>query len=451
MKTVVLDTNIPLLDASYILRKEELVVLPETVLAELDNKKSGFEEINYQAREVARLLESAEIIGSHNNDGVNTTELMINGEHRVDIVALSRYEADAESYGGNDRRIIEVAKRLGKQLITNDIHMKFQAIAQEVEVTSLKQVEDTAAEFVKEFVVGCPEQFRTLHNANVLEVDPDYQVGNYSYKFTCENTNQMKLATVQNGFLTVLGKETETQLRKQEVNPMGLEQLLLSKAIQDPTIDMVVVEAKSGSGKTVSAVSNAMRAMKLHKDKYRTIIYVRNSVVDLGSKDEDTGFVSGNEEKVSRFLHPLEDTLDYIARSKINTKGKKPDEVEESVSRKIEEIRVEYKIQSMITNDMRGRTFANAIVIVDEVQNQGTSTMQKVLTRMGKDTKVILVGSQKQIDSSYLNRYNNGLAILLNECSTRKLDTDINMFAINLHKVLRSPMSEFGEDLFTKV
>lgn len=449
MKTVVLDTNIPLLDASYILRKEELVVLPETVLAELDNKKSGFEEINYQAREVARLLESAKIIGSHNNDGVNTTELMINGEHRVDIVALSRYEADAESYGGNDRRIIEVAKKLGKQLITNDIHMKFQAIAQEVEVTSLKQVEDTSAEFVKEFVVGCPEQFRTLHNANVLEVDPDYQVGNYSYKFTCENTNQMKLATVQNGFLTVIAKVTEANLRKQRCAPINSEQLLASKAIQDPLIDLVLIEGLAGSGKNIVAVSNAIRLLETNRDKYSSIAYIRSPQNDE-SPGEDIGYLAGNDEKTAMYLGPMEDTIDFIVRNEINTKGKKRDEINQLVEEKKEKLVKDCGIESMITTGLRGRTFHDTIVIIDEAQNGSIATTQKVLTRIGKNCKVIVIGSQRQIDSKYVNKYNNGLALLMDEANNRNVTTDINMFAIELHKVVRSEMALFAEKLFAK-
>lgn len=446
---IVLDTNILLLNADNILTIGDVVVIPETVLAETDKHKGGFDEINFQARAVARLLDEAEVVTTIRTDGCTSTELLLQGKV-IKIVALDKYEADAEEYGGNDRRIIEVAKKLGCPLMTNDTHMKFQAIAGGVETTSLQLVDDEEPEFVKELTIEDPEVFRTLHNSSILGVDPEYKIENYSYLFTCDYTGQVKLSTIHNGHISIIGKDTEQKLRQQEAPPMNTEQLLLSKAIQDPLIDLVLVEARAGSGKTVTAISNAIALMKLHRDKYTSIIYVRNSVVDLGSKDEDTGFVSGNEEKVNRFLHPLEDTLDFLVRKKIKTKGKKPDEVETLVAEGIEELRVKYKIQSMITNDMRGRTFPGAIVVVDEPQNMGTNTMQKVLTRMGKGTKVILTGSQKQIDSFYINKYNNGLAILLDEAKQRKLATEVSIFAVNLHKVLRSPLSEFAEDLFSK-
>jgi len=450
MRRLVLDTNIILLDANNILTlgKTNKVVVPDTVLAELDAKKSGFEEINFQSREVARLLEESKVVSNTDTTDANTITINIRGVE-IQLVTLKNYVADPLSYGGNDRRIIEVAKYLDATLMTNDTHMKFQAITEGIDTVSLKIVDDTESRFVKEVVVDDVEVFRTLHNADILTVDKDYTLEYYSYKFTCETTGQMKLATINNGFISVLGKDTETKLRQQEVAPVGAEQLLMSKAIQDPLIDLVIVEAKSGSGKTVCALSNAMKLMDLHKDRYQSIVYIRNSVDDIGNKDEEVGFLAGNEEKLAVYLHPLDDTLDFIVRKKVITKGKKSDEIEQIVTEKVSALRSKYNIQGMIATGLRGRTLHNTVVIIDEAQNMGTSTMQKVLTRVGKESKVILVGSQNQIDSSFLTKYSNGLAILIDECRQRKLDTEVNMFAINLHKVLRSPLSEFAEDLFT--
>lgn len=444
-----MDTNILLNNAQDMLVEDTLVILCETVLSETDKHKGGFEEINFQARAAARILESAEIVVTRHPKYGTITELLVQSKYMLGIVALNSYEADAADYGGNDRRIIEVAQKLGCPLMTNDLHMKFQAIAKGVEVTSLKAVEDVPIEFVKELAVEDDEQFRTLHNSDVLGIDPDYQIGNYSYKFTNPNTNQMKLATVTNGFVSVLGDTTEKDLRKQRCGPINSEQLLASKAIQDPTMDLVLIEGLAGSGKNVVALSNAIRLVETNRDKYSSIVYIRSPINDEES-GEDIGYLAGNDEKMSVYLGPMEDTLDFIVRSEINPKGKKKIEIDQMVEEKRDKLVADCGMESMISTGLRGRTFHDTVFIIDEAQNGNTATTQKILTRVGKNCKVIVIGSQRQIDNKYVNKYNNGLAVLMDEANRRMVDTDINMFAITLHKVVRSDMALFAEGLFSK-
>lgn len=445
-----MDTNILLNNAQDMLVEDTLVILCETVLSETDKHKGGFEEINFQARAAARILESAEIVVTRHPKYGTITELLVQSKYKLGIVALNSYEADAAEYGGNDRRIIEVAQKLGCPLMTNDLHMKFQAIAKGVEVTSLKAVEDVPVEFVKELVVEDDEQFRTLHNSDVLGIDPNYQIGNYSYKFTCGTTNQMKLATIANGFVSVLGKDTETQLRRQDFAPMNSEQLLLAKAIQDPTIQLVLVEGRAGSGKTASTVSNMIRVMGLAKDTYESIVYIRNPIDDTNS-GEDMGFLSTNEAKVGVYLGPMEDTLHSIVRNKYKrSKQETIPDYEARISTAVEKLKADYGMESLVTLGLRGRTFTNSLIVCDETQNFSTATLQKLLTRIGKNCKVVVTGSNRQIDNPYINKHNNGLSVLLDEACNRNVLTDINMFAIELTKVVRSPMCDFAEKVFSK-
>ena len=453
MTRLVLDTNILLLDASNLItlgQDGSVIVLPEVVLEELDSKKGGFEEINFQARAFSRLLATGELTNIDRSNGMTITELLVKGV-TVQVVALDKYDIDTAADSRNDQKIIAVAMALDDViLVSNDMMVRFRGMALGLAVQEFKIVEDADFEFVKELTVVDVEVFRTLHNADIMRVDPEYKVEHYSYKFTCATTGQMKLATVANGFISIIGKDTEKQLRLQDVAPMNSEQLLLGKAIQDPTISMVVLEAKSGSGKTLCAMSNAIRLMKTNKDKYSGILYIRNSVDDVGMKDEEIGFLSGNEEKMAVYLSPLVSTLEYIARNKITTKGLKPTEIEDKVLTAVDKLKEDYNIQGRISLGLRGVSLHNVIVLLDESQNMGPSTMQKILTRVGKDSKVIVMGSQRQIDSNYLNKHNNGLAVLMDECRERTVGTDVNLFAIQLHKVLRSPLSEFAEDLFSK-
>jgi len=461
MKFMVLDTNILLLDANNLITLGsggDTVVLSDVVLGEIDSKKSGFAEINYQARQVGRLLAGAKLGKIEKTDVWTTTELFIaNGAMnnvRVLVVSLAEYKANRQDSSYNDKRIIEVAKVLttkyrGVVFMTNDVLARLSALADGVEVTEFKVTEKVGYRFVKEVVVNDEELFRGMHNADVFSIDPEYDVGTFSYKFTCGVTGAVKLATVTNGFISVLGRDSEKILRAQDVPPVNAEQLLLCKAIQDPMIDIVVVEAKSGSGKTVVAFSNALKLMRSDKGKYQSIVYIRNSIDDT-DKGEDIGYLSGNEEKMNVYLGPLHDTMDYVVRNWYKGKHYKPAELEEKVKEGVEKLKSDFNIQGIISLGLRGRTLHNSIVLIDEAQNMSPGTLQKILTRIGKDCKVVLMGSQRQIDSNYVNAYSNGLALIMGHCANPVIETSVGLFAIQLEKVVRSDLSAFAEDLFSK-
>jgi PhoH-like ATPase len=89
------------------------------------------------------------------------------------------------------------------------------------------------------------------------------------------------------------------------------------------------------------------------------------------------------------------------------------------------------------------------VIIIDEAQNIGHATMQKLISRIGKNCKVIVIGSNRQIDSKYLTKWNNGMSILLGYCKKPGFSTDVGIFAINLEKTVRSKIAKFAEELFS--
>ena len=460
MRYLILDTNIPLTDATAILtlgtEPDTTIVLPETVLAELDEKKNGFDEINWQARATARILASGVIVETSERPYGTRTVMDVQGV-RVIIIGLNKYDASPSEYGGNDQRIIQVAKTLTDTLnkdevvlMTIDFYMRIRAQAIGVKTMDYKIINDAEFEFVKEMLIEDAEVFRTLHDSRIYDVDIDYKIENYSYKFTSADTEQVKLATIVNGLIKVLGKETETELRKQECPPINAEQLLVSKAIQDPKVDIVMIEGQAGSGKNITALSNAVRLLQTSRDKYTSIVYIRTPINDE-DKGEDIGYLSGNDEKLAIYLGPMEDTIDFMVRNKIKARpGDKSGDLELRVQEGIDKLKADCNMESIITTGLRGRTFHNAIVILDEWQNASQATCQKVLTRIGKDCKVIVIGSQRQIDNKWVTKYNNGLAVLMGEARDREIETDMTMYAIELKKVVRSNMALFAERLFTR-
>ena len=180
---------------------------------------------------------------------------------------------------------------------------------------------------------------------------------------------------------------------------------------------------------------------------YNQIIYIRASIDDVEAVEE-VGFLSGNDEKFAVYFHPLYDSLDYIVRQKYKGNPRKGAEFEDYVKEKTNELIAEYNIQALTGLGMRGRTFNNAIIIIDEVQSQSQSSLQKMMTRPGKNTKLIIMGSNRQIDNAYVTKYNNGFSVLLNEAA--KPQSLVRLHAITLSKVVRSPLADWSELVFTK-
>ena len=189
----------------------------------------------------------------------------------------------------------------------------------------------------------------------------------------------------------------------------------------------------------------------IDKKKYGSIIYIRNSI-ESTAKGEDVGYLPGLEEKFKIYNHPLYDSLRFIAKAELTksnsnkSKAQSQAVTEDVITARVEELTAKYNIQTMWVGELRGRTLSNSIVIVDEIQNCSSSTGQLVLSRLDKDCKVICIGSNRQIDNMYTNKYVNALAKLLK--ASKATHSNVRLFAGELNKVLRGPIVEFAEEIF---
>lgn len=456
-KFLILDTNIILLDSNHILTLGQdgtIIVLPQTVINELDSKKSVPGELGYQVRSFGRLIAKGEIQSVQRQEDLVITPILLEDGTMVHVTSTSTYPdfSDVDPHTLNDRKIIEIALQYKNiysdvTFMSNDVMCRITSNALGLPCTDFKVTEKTSYEFIKTLNVNNPEIFRTLNSTPIIEVDPEYKYENCSYKFTSTQTNQIKLGTILNGSISILSKEAEKYLRKQDCPAINSEQLLASKAILDPLVDLVIIEGLAGSGKNIVALSNAIKLLKTSKDKYDGIVYIRTPINDE-SPGEDIGYLSGNEEKLAMYLGPLKDSLDFIVRQNVTKKSSESiEDFDNRVDTATHKVQAECGIEAAISTGWRGRTLHNKVVILDEWTNASLATSQKILTRVGKNCKVIVIGSLSQIDSPYLSRFNNGISILLDEVSSRKVETSLNIFAINLHKVVRSEMALFAEDL----
>jgi PhoH-like ATPase len=443
----VVDTNILLLNAQNLFQLADIVIIPGTVIDELDSKKSVIGEIGYQAREFGRIIARGQSrITSTNGDLIETS--MTIDDIVVIITECTNYPSFADSSSSivNDRKIIHVATYYPNAVfISNDIMARIRAESVGLSTSEFVVVDMIEYEFIRYLVLDF-NTFSTVHGKPVIDIDPSYQPYNYAYMLNCPETGYSKLALVQNGLLKVIGKDTEQQLREQLMPPVNSGQLILSALIQDQSADVTIVDAIAGSGKTIGAFSNAMKLVATNSP-YEGIIYIRNSVDDYGSEDEKVGYLSGNDEKMAVYLHPYYDTLHTIAERHVRGKYK-GQELLDKIAEQVDTYISKYNISAMIALGLRGRTFENSIIIIDEAQNISAATMQKILTRIGKNCKVIVIGSNKQIDSKFLTRFNNGLSILLH--ATSRTDLPIKINAATLEHVVRGRITEFAELIFAK-
>lgn len=470
-KIYVLDTNIILQDAQNIIKLSDngknLIVLPETVLDEIDSKKSGFDEINFQAREFGRLLADANVDDNKKKSEGNVVftfvdvslNLPLDKKIYISIVSKNKYSIEADSTVAsnilNDRKILEIAEYFKHSNNNNntpviflslDIMARTRAISMEITTETLKgkKEEQEDLTFLKdlEWPEDVSSEFFNLKP--ISDFDPEYKPNNFSYRIILPNGNSY-LAAIVNKMITII---EENELRKQIINPRNLEQLFFSNAIFEPRINVIAVEAKAGSGKTLIALSGAIKCVE--KKQFKKIIYIRNSIESL-DKGEDVGYLAGNEEKFAIYNHPLRDSLEYIA--KLQQKHRSNNSAQEKleldptqVAEKVDELMNKYRIETMWVGEMRGRTLSDAVVIIDEAQNMSNKTMQMVLSRLDSNCKVIVLGSNRQIDNIYINKYTNGLTTILS--ATTQEAEGLNLFAINLQKVLRGPITEWAEKIF---
>lgn len=452
-KVFVLDTNIILQNVQNLFRisddKTNKIVIPETVLLELEDKKKLTNELGFYSREFARLLAKMKIKEVDYKPGFKVVKLF-NDEILLNIISKDKYESEIEQVHiseSNDKRIIEVAAIAqeyykGEQTIflSLDVYARTFALFKGIKAETLHDDKSTVPKF--EFLKHLPldsSRFNSLEGSDIKNIDEEYSKQNFSYAFESEDGNS-EYAIIANEKINVI---SEADFKTLQVKPVNLKQKLFMKAILSNMFELLVIDAKAGSGKTLMSVVSAMRLIDL--GLYDKIIYVRNSIESL-DKGADIGYLAGNDEKFRIYNMAVQDTLEFIAKKQLKKSENK--ENKESIDSKIAELTSKYCIETLWPGEARGRTLSSSIVIMDEWQNSSEKTTQLILSRLDESCMAIVIGSNRQIDNLYLNKYNNGLTTLLKQ--TNDEHPEISMFAIELEKAVRGKFAEFTERIFER-
>ena len=453
-KAYVIDTNIILQNIQNLKKISDngtnIIVVPETVLLELEDKKKLTNELGYYSREFARMLAKMKIKEVDYKTGYKVVKYY-DDNLNINIITKDHYDSEMEQSHlseSNDKRIIEAAVvaqeyyKDSKQVIflSIDIYARTFALFKGIKSQTLHddRSDVPTITFVKSFALDS-SHFNRLQGLPIREIDAGYNYENFSYAFESEDGN-VTYAVIINEKIEILD---EQDFKALQVKPANLKQKLFSKAILTNIYNLMVIDAKAGSGKTLMSIVCAMRLIDL--GNYDKIVYVRNSIESL-DRGADIGFLAGNDEKFRIYNMALQDTLEFIAKKSLKKSENR--ESKESIESKIDELTSKYCIETLWPGEARGRTLSSAIVILDEWQNSSESTTQLLLSRLDETCMAIVIGSNRQIDNMYLNKYNNGLTTLLKQ--TKFKHPELNMFAIELDKAVRGKFATFTERIFEK-
>ncbi|MBN2007824.1 PhoH family protein [candidate division KSB1 bacterium] len=435
-KTFLVDTNVILHDSSCIFHFDDNdIVIPITVIEEIDQFKRGHDPINFHARHFIRLLDkfsSDHII----NGGASIGK----GHGKISILTIFNDEPELMSAFFErkaDHRILSAALHLKKKhprkqiiLVSKDVNLRLKAKAlglnsqdyytdkiDDIEklYRGKRLIEDAAPDLIQ-------QMYASPYEKPIEDTTIPNPVSNEYFILRCRS--QSALASY-NPLTAML--ERVDKLMAYGIMPRNAEQTFALHALSNPNVQLVTLSGKAGTGKTLLALAAALENNK----KYRQI-YLARPVVALSNRD--LGYLPGDiESKLDPYMQPLFDNLSVIKNQ-------------------FSEIDKRYvKIQAMLENGkleisplayIRGRSLEKIFFIVDEAQNLTPHEVKTIITRAGEGTKIVFTGDPYQIDTPYLDSQSNGLSYLIDRMKGQAIYAHIT-----LEKGERSELAELASNL----
>ena len=421
-KIFVLDTSVILYD-HYAIKsfKEHDVVIPITVLEELDNFKKGNDTKNFAAREFIRYIDKI--------SGKNTLQdwVNINGKgHGLFRIEMKQHsKIDAEKVFGErkaDHRILNTALYLEEQypgrkviMVTKDINLRLKA----------KSLNLNAEDYETGKIKDIDEMYT---GRSVMERVPSESIDTIYEKGNTDATPVLKKAktaanhffVLKSGQKSVLAhySQAENALKRvkkvaaYKITPRNAEQAFALDAILNPEISLVTLQGVAGTGKTLLSLAGALEQRRNYHQ-----IYLARPVVPLSNKD--IGYLPGDiKSKLNPYMEPLWDNLKYI-KNQFDEKDKEYKQITEMVENE--------KLVVCPLAYIRGRSLSNVFFIVDEAQNLTPHEVKTIISRAGENTKIVFTGDVFQIDTPYLDTQSNGLSYLIDRLKGQPLYAHITL------------------------
>lgn len=437
-KTFILDTNVILHDSTCINNfQEHDIVIPITVLEELDQFKKGNQTLNFHAREFVRaldILSAGKLLNGGVRIGPEKGKVSIKLEQVIHEDLRLHFPASSKP----DHQILNIGYYLAKEdtsrrciLVTKDVNLRMKAKSVGL------MAEDYTTDHVKNIgglYSGCrrleevdAELIDALHAesqgipADALSGPGDLLANEY---LILRNSRKSVLVTYH---------QTEKRLVKIHranvygIAPRNAEQSFAIHALCNPDVSLVTVSGKAGTGKTLLALAAALE----QRSRYRQIMLAR-PIVPLSNKD--IGYLPGDiQSKIGPYMQPLYDNLAVI-RGQFAEQS----EMAQILNRLQDEKRLIIEPLAYI----RGRSLVKMYMIVDEAQNLTPHEVKTIITRAGEGTKIVFTGDIHQIDHPYLDSQSNGLSHLIEKMQGQPLYAHIN-----LEKGERSQLAMLASEL----
>lgn len=428
-KLYVLDTNVLLHDPTSIFRfQEHDIYLPMMTLEELDNHKSGMTDVARNARQVSRTLDGIlQNLEGPIDKGI-PLETLNHGEATGRLFIQTKpfdVKLPMLPQGKADNQILSVVEGLKESvkdrdvvLVSKDINMRLKAAALNLVAEDYyndKMIEDS--DILYSGTLKLPANFWDEHGRNLKSWQKDgrtwYQIeGSLVSSFLVNQFiwyEQEGATPFYAQVMSVEGNRATVRLIDDYLNPKhtvwginarNREQAFALNLLMDPNIDFVTLLGQAGTGKTLLTLAAGL-TQTMEQRRFNEIIITRATI----SVGEDIGFLPGTEEeKMAPWLGAIDDNLEVLNRGSGNGSdwGRRASE---------DLIRSRIRIKSM--SFMRGRTFLNKFVIIDETQNLTPKQMKTLITRAGPGTKIVCLGNIAQIDTPYLTEGSSGLTYVV--------------------------------------
>lgn len=403
-KTYILDTNV-LIQSPHALTsfEDNDIVLPISVLEELDKYKNTVGEKGANVRSVIRALDKYRLSGKL-TDGVmlesgGTLRLQLNCAH-VEL-------PDTWDGAKSDNRILKICKHLNDKgenaiIVTNDILLRIKADsiglkAEEFTTDRSPEIDEQYKgritvwvsdnilnQFGKKGTIKPEDTYLVFESTDdVYKTVPEYIENQFVVLKSDTNPKKTKLGKYCNGAIKPL---IFKNFAPYGVRPRNVGQTFMQEALMDNNVPLVIVKGPAGTAKTFYSLAVGLsKVMETNPKEYRKILVCRPNA----EFDDDIGFLPGDEqEKISPLLRPIRDNLEIL----VDGNEEKRYENEELLRDKVDELFDREIVTAQALNFIRGRSIIKTWLIIDEAQNLTPKQAKGIITRAGKDTKVILVG-----------------------------------------------------------
>lgn len=435
-KTFVIDTSVLIHDPTAIKNFEENdVVIPLTVLEELDSLKRYTDESGRNSREVIRYIDSlkADKIGDFN------TGVVIPEGPKVRILLKAKPEK-VEGFPlpldrSSNRFLLSafLLKSKGESvvIVSKDFVTRVKAEAMDLEsedYENLKSCYEGIYKGLRKMVVQKKDIDLFYKDGTVpkAEKSAEFNPNEYALLASPENSSALCKYSLKTQKLEPLIQQKSDIWG---INPMNVEQRCAMDLLMRDDIQLVTLIGPAGTGKTLMALACGMR--KVFDENAYSRILVSRPIVPLG---KDIGYLPGTkEEKLYHWMQPIYDNLEFLCTT-TSGEGNGPATLEFIMESK--------KIEMEAVTYIRGRSLPKMYMIIDEAQNLTPHEVKTIISRAGQGTKVILTGDATQIDNPYLDKNSNGLTYIVNKFRNQSIYG--HMF---LERTERSELASIAADL----